>query len=69
MLYRYAAFEAWSGQQQHHRAAAYEELKDRIAQQLLRVLWEKRPDLKEKMVWCEVGTRHPCAKRARKPLA
>lgn len=52
----YNWFTPWAGERIHQRGADYDSLKEKFAQSLLSVLFEKRPDLKSKIVWYEVGT-------------
>jgi phytoene dehydrogenase-like protein len=53
---KYEWFEKWKADRLHHRSAGYSAFKAQFESMMLAVLFEKRPDLKSKVLWTETGT-------------
>jgi len=53
---KYEWFEKWGNMRTHKRGDDYDEYKEKFAQKLLEVLYEKVPQVKGKVVWYECGT-------------
>ena len=53
---KYEWFAGWREGRPHYRGDDYEAMKRYFAEKLLSVLLEKRPDLRDRVLWHEVGT-------------
>lgn len=53
---KYEWFEKWEDLRTHKRGDEYDQYKEKFAQKLLEILYEKVPQVKDKILWYECGT-------------